>query len=166
MSSAASWQSIPNHRGTGQQTAVNPLPAGMTAEDMNRCCEQWTIDGIIPRVPLVHGFCFALTREVIDKVGYFDETHFPRGYGEENDYCFRAADSGFGLIVATHTYVFHAKSKSYADADRIGLMREGSQALHRLHSPARIRRAVEAMEHNPLLWKFRQNAAKLAAISQ
>jgi GT2 family glycosyltransferase len=166
MSSAASWQSIPNHRGTEQQTAVNLLPAGMTAEDMNRCCEQWTIDGIVPRVPLVHGFCFGLTREIIDKVGYFDETHFPGGYGEENDYCFRAADAGFGLVVATHTYVFHAKSKSYVDTDRIRLTGEASQTLHRLHSPARIRRAVEAMEHNPLLWKFRQNAAKLAAISQ
>jgi GT2 family glycosyltransferase len=166
MSSAASGQSIPNHRGTERQTAVNALPAGMTAEDMNRCCEQWTIDGIIPRVPLVHGFCFGLTREVIDKVGYFDEAHFPRGYGEEDDYCFRAADAGFALVVATHTYVFHAKSKSYADADRISLTREASQALHRLHSPARIRRAVESMDHNPLLWKFRQNAAKLAAMSQ
>jgi GT2 family glycosyltransferase len=163
MSNAASFQSIPDHRATEQQTAINPLPPGMSADDVNRCCERWTVDGVLPRVPLVHGFCLGVTRQVLDKVGYFDEIHFPRGYGEENDFCFRAADAGFGLVVATHTFVFHAKSKSYADADRIVLMREGSEALHKLHPPVRILRATEAMEHNPMLWKFRRSAAKLAA---
>lgn len=53
---------------------------------------------------LVHGFCFGLIREVMNRVGLFYEDSFPNGYGEENDYCFRAADAGFSLVIATHTY--------------------------------------------------------------
>jgi GT2 family glycosyltransferase len=161
MSNAASHQSIPDHRGTEQQTAVNPLPLGLTAGDLNRCCEQWTVASLLPHVPLVHGFCFGLTRAVITAVGLFDERRFPRGFGEESDYCFRAADAGFGLVVATHTFVFHAKSASYTDAERVKLMRDAAAALRSLHSPTRVQRAVDAMDQNPLLARLRYNAARL-----
>jgi GT2 family glycosyltransferase len=69
MSNAASHQSIPEHRGSNTQTAINELPRGVTAEDMNRYCEQWTVAGLLPRVPLIHGFCFGVTREVIERLG-------------------------------------------------------------------------------------------------
>jgi hypothetical protein len=51
MSNAASHQSIPEHRGTKTQTAINKLPNGLTAEDMNRYCEQWTVAGLLPAGP-------------------------------------------------------------------------------------------------------------------
>ena len=46
MSNAASHQSIPEHRSSKDQTAVNELPPGVTAEDINRYCEQWTPAGV------------------------------------------------------------------------------------------------------------------------
>ena len=158
MSSAASHQSIPDHRGSNGQTAINELPPTLTAEDMNRYCEQWTIADVLPRVPLVHGFCLGVTRDVIDRVGFFDEASFPNGYGEENDYCFRAADAGFSLVVATHTYVFHAKSKSYADTERVTLMKAGSEAFRRIHGQTRVKRAVKSMQENPILANLRLRA--------
>lgn len=161
MSSAASHQSIPDHRSGNKQTAINPLPPGLTVEHMNRYCEEWTINGIVPRVPLVHGFCFGIKREVIEAIGLFDETNFPKGYGEENDYCLRATDAGFSLIVATHTYVFHAKSKSYASAHRELLMKSGSDALKRIYGKPRLTRAIRSMESNRLLDRMRQHAFKL-----
>jgi GT2 family glycosyltransferase len=162
MSNAASHQSIPEHRGSKGQTAINELPPGLSAEDMNRYCEQWTTSGVLPRTPLVHGFCFGVTREVISKIGFFDDDNFPRGYGEENDYCFRATDAGFGLVIATHTYVFHAKSKSYTSTERVALMKAASQAFERLHGRARIQRAVKSMEDNPFFVRLRQRASELA----
>jgi GT2 family glycosyltransferase len=126
---------------------------------MNRLCELWTPATLLPYVPLIHGFCFGIKREVIDTIGFLDEDNFPRGYGEENDYCFRASDAGFLLVVATHTFVFHAKSKSYPDSTRIALMREASDALDRLHGAHRKLRAVESMEGNPILKQFRRYAA-------
>ncbi|WP_346908027.1 tetratricopeptide repeat protein, partial [uncultured Roseibium sp.] len=97
LSSAASHQSVPNHKGTKTQTAINDLPSGYTVADMNRWCEENSPEDFVPRVPLIHGFCFALTREAIEKVGYFDEENFPDGFGEENDYCFRVSDAGLSL---------------------------------------------------------------------
>ncbi|WP_051331618.1 glycosyltransferase [Methylocaldum szegediense] len=161
MSNAASHQSIPEHQGSKQQTAINDLPPGLTADDMNRYCEQWTTAHILPFVPLVHGFCFGVTRDVINKIGLFDEENFPKGYGEENDYCFRATDAGFQLVIATHTYVFHAKSKSYTDDERIPLMNAASATLCRLHGVHRVRRAVKTMEENPIFVGLRQRAQLL-----
>jgi len=161
VSNTAGHQSIPRHESTKNQTAINELPAGISVEDMNRFCERWSTRGILPRVPLVHGFCFGIRRDVIDQIGYFDETHFPRGYGEENDYCFRAVDAGFSLVIATHTYVFHAKSKSYADDERLALRRAAAAALAQLHGPGRIQRSVDSVAANRLLNTLRSKALDL-----
>ena len=163
MSNAASHQSIPEARGTNTQTAINELPSGLTAEDMNRYCEQWTVAGLLPRVPLVHGFCFGVTREVIERIGFFDDDRFSRGYGEENDYCFRAADVGFSLVIATHTYVFHVKSGSYSDSERVPLMKAAAETFRSLHGRARIERAVRTMQENPILAQLQHNARRLTA---
>ena len=162
MSNAASYQSIPEYTGRGGQTAVNTLPPGLTPEDMNRYCEKWTVAHLLPRVPLVHGFCFGIVRSVIDRIGLFDEVSFPRGYGEENDYCFRAADSGFGLVVATHTYIYHAKSQSYADEERVTLMKSASETFRKKYGRNRIKRATLSMAENPFLADLRVRAKKLA----
>jgi GT2 family glycosyltransferase len=161
LSSAASHQSIPNHIGSTTQTATNQLPAGLSVDDINRYCEKWSVADFYPRVPLVHGFCFGVTREVIDRIGYFDEASFPNGYGEENDYCFRAVDAGIDLVIATNTYIFHAKSKSYQDERRIKLMKQGNEKLRELRGKERITRAIKSVLANPYLQKFRDNTRAL-----
>lgn len=161
LSNAASHQSIPDHRSSKDQTAINKLPPRLSAEDVNRYCEEWTTANVLPRTPLIHGFCFGITRSVLYDIGNFDEVNFPKGYGEENSYCFRAIDSGFSLVVATHTFIYHAKSKSYVDPERIELMKAGNEALRRLHGRSRIRRAVKSMQNNPLLQEIRQRAGFL-----
>lgn len=160
LSSAASHQSIPEHRSSNNQTAINKLPKGLTPEDINRSCEQWTVGNIIPRVPLVHGFCFGISRDTINKIGFFDTKNFPNGYGEENDYCFRAVDAGVGLVLAAHTYIFHAKSKSYSNAKRIKLMKQGNEKLRELYGKERITRAIVTMQKHPMLMTMRAQAKK------
>ncbi len=166
LSSAASQQSIPDSKNQDKQTATNSLPKGITPDKMNGLCEDESRNELMPRVPLIHGFCFGIKREVIDKIGYFDEESFPRGYGEENDYCFRAADAGFGLLVATNTYIYHAKSKSYVGPERIALMDAGMKALVKKHGQHRISRSVVTMEKNPYLKHFREIAAKFYSENQ
>ena len=161
LSSAASHQSIPDHRSTANQTAINDLPKGYTVADMNAWCEKNSPANFIPRTPLVHGFCFALTREVVEKVGFFDEINFPFGYGEENDYCFRAADAGFSLAVATHTYVYHEKSQSYQSEKRVALAKAGNMRIRELHGTERVLRAVRSMQAHPHLERIRKSAAIL-----
>lgn len=161
LSSAASHQSIPDHKSSKYQTAINEMPGSLSPDLMNKFCEQWSKNGILPIVPLVHGFCLGIKREVLSAIGGFDEKNFPHGYGEENDFCFRATDAGFGLVVATHTYVYHAKSKSYQDERRKQLMAAGGEAFRRLHGIQRIHRAVVSVQENPLLEDVRLKAKRL-----
>jgi GT2 family glycosyltransferase len=158
LSNAASHQSIPEHRDANGQSAINDLPHGVTVEEMDRHCERWTEDGPLPRVPLVHGFCFGIARPVIEAIGGFDQESFPFGYAEENDYCFRATDAGFGLVLATHTFVFHAKTKSYSAERRALLAKAGGEAFRRKHGKDRVERATRTMQDNPILMHFRECA--------
>lgn len=109
----------------------------------------------MPFVPLVHGFCLSITADVINEIGYFDEEHFPRGYGEENDFCFRAENAGFILAIALDTFVFHAKSKSYVSNERVTYMRDGMSNFVAKHGAERIASAVKFMEENPHLQYMR-----------
>lgn len=161
LSSAASTQSIPDHKSTADQTAINDMPPGYSVADMNLWCEKNTPADFLPRVQLVHGFCYGLTRDVVAAVGRFDERSFPHGYGEENDYCFRAANAGFGLVIATHTYVYHKKSQSYQDERRTILMKNGNMKIRELHGKERVLRAVRSMQGNPHLVRMRELAAGL-----
>ena len=160
LSNAAGFQSVPNHLAPGSQTAFNEVPAHLSIADLDRWCEKWTVGSILPRVPLVHGFCLGIKREVIERIGLLDEESFPDGYGEEDDFCIRATDAGFGLVVATHTYVFHAKSKSYSAEQRARLTTSGMAALTAKHGKQRVNRAVATAVANPILQVFRENASK------
>jgi len=159
LSNAASHQSIP--RATPniteriqRQTAINTLPMGMSVETVNSFLEARALETPV-RVPLVHGFCFAIRKRVIESIGYFDEERFPRGYGEENDYCLRAADAGWGLALATDTYVWHEKSASYNTDERAQLTARGSDALKARYGNQRIATAIAAMEATAKLLSFR-----------
>lgn len=159
LSNAASYQSIPSVRGTSRQTAVNLLPLGMSAEDLNEWCASRvrnTSAEVI--VPLVHGFCFGITRETIDMIGFFDEEAFPRGYGEENDYCLRAVNAGILPVVALDTFVYHAKSKSYSDETRFVLAEKAQEKLYEKHSRRRFLGDVGFLEANAELRAARDDA--------
>ena len=42
------------------------------------------------------GFCMFIRRDCLNETGEFDAECFGRGYGEENDFCLRAASWGGG----------------------------------------------------------------------
>lgn len=157
MSNAASWQSVPKRFTSVEQRdfEVNEVPDGLELADLDRLLD---ITGTTPypRVPLVNGFCYAMRRAAIDAVGLLDEEAFPHGYGEENDYSFRVSDAGFALVIATNTYVYHAKSKSFTHERRRALSKEGSKAFRAKYTPERIRAAIESMRHHPVLAEKRR----------
>ena len=147
LSNAASWQNVPELRDESGGFAVNALAPGMTADTMAALVARVSRRAY-PRTPFVNGFCFMIARPVIEAIGLMDEDSFPLGYGEENDYCIRAADAGFELAIADDTYVFHAKSRSFGHERRKQLSREGDEAIRRKHSRfgalvAQVRQAKE-----------------------
>ncbi len=156
LSNAASWQSVPERYDENGDWAVNPLPNGIGISEMSELVYQIS-DHEFPRVPIVNGFCFAIKRPVIDRIGYLDEDAFPKGYGEENDYCIRTGNNGFSLAIADHTYIYHSKSKSYSHERRTKLAAQGDLALQKKHGSSAISRAVDDLRNNPALARVRKS---------
>ncbi|HKI33740.1 MAG TPA: glycosyltransferase [Gemmataceae bacterium] len=58
------------------------------------------------------GFCLLARREVLERVGGFDE-RFGAGFFDDDDLCVRAREAGFRLLVALDTYVHHFGSRTF-----------------------------------------------------
>jgi GT2 family glycosyltransferase len=57
-------------------------------------------------------FCVMLRRELIDKIGYIDET-YEKGNFEDDDYCLRTRMAGYRLAIAQNSFVFHHGSTTF-----------------------------------------------------
>ena len=75
------------------------------------------------------GFCMYITRASMNRVGYFDEDAFARGYGEETDFCIRARKLGWRHFVAADVFVRHASSASFGE-ERHGLYQRAMSRLY------------------------------------
>ena len=62
--------------------------------------------------PVAHGFCMLIRRSVIDEIGLFDEV-FGKGYGEETDFCQRAAIAGYENTISNRAFVYHLEARSF-----------------------------------------------------
>ncbi len=162
LSNAASYQSVPEIRSADGDWIANQLPRGLTVDDMAALIARIS-DRRFPEVTFINGFCYVIKRAVIERIGYFDEETFPKGYGEENDYSLRAADAGFKLAIADHAYVYHAKSKSYTDEVRRTLSGTSQQSLLKKHGEERFRTALQTMNDEHELEPLRERLRSMWA---
>ncbi|HEX5694000.1 MAG TPA: glycosyltransferase [Arenimonas sp.] len=72
-----------------------------------------TQDPDLPELPTAVGFCMYLRRSALDQLGGFDAATFGRGYGEENDFCLRAAAMGWRNVLCETAYVVHQGGASF-----------------------------------------------------
>lgn len=94
------------------QAGTNLIPDGISLDDMAALVSR-SHKGEYPDVPTGNGFCFYIKKELFNDIGGFDEELFPRGYGEENDFCMRALRAGWRNIVDMKTYVYHVRTASF-----------------------------------------------------
>lgn len=64
-------------------------------------------------IPTAIGFCMYIRRDCLDDIGLFDEEHFGKGYGEENDFCMRAINAGWRHVHALDVFAWHKGSVSF-----------------------------------------------------
>lgn len=152
LSNAASWQSVPKLK-EGNDWSLNPLE-GYTIEQMSSIITHSSTTSY-PSVPLVNGFCYMISRKLIDKIGYLDEKTFPKGYGEEDDYSFRAAEAGFLLKIADNCYIYHHKSKSFTPEGRKQMIVNSKKLLFEKHSKEKVLAAVQELSSNVELENLR-----------
>ncbi|MFO8237203.1 MAG: glycosyltransferase [Prochlorococcaceae cyanobacterium] len=155
LSNAASWQSVPDLYDTSGMFAVNELPKGMHVEEMARLVRVVS-KRCYPLVPIVNGFCYLIKQEVIQCVGILDESNFPVGYGEENDFCIRTLESGYNIAVADDVYILHAKSKSFGAERKKELSKYGREALNRKHGEQKVLELVSQLKTNVILREMRE----------
>ncbi|HQW64813.1 MAG TPA: glycosyltransferase [Pseudomonadota bacterium] len=67
-----------------------------------------------PELPTAVGFCMLIRRAALDAIGDFDAATFGRGYGEENDFCQRAAAHGLRNVLCDDAFVAHVGGQSFA----------------------------------------------------
>lgn len=141
LSNAAGAFSIPvNH-------AVNKIPSNWTIEQVSRLIRN-TSKNINPEVPTGNGFCLYLRRSALDQVGEFDEKSFPRGYGEENDFCMRAIKLGLVNLIDDAVYVYHKRSASFG-SEKEKLIANSQKKLSELH-PEYSEAVRSWLSHDPL----------------
>ncbi len=71
---------------------------------------------LYPEAPTGNGFCLYVRRACLKDVGMLDDEGFPRGYGEENDFCLRATQAGWRHVIDDTTYIFHVRTASFGSS--------------------------------------------------
>jgi GT2 family glycosyltransferase/glycosyltransferase involved in cell wall biosynthesis len=121
---------------------ANRVPSHFTEAEYANLILGSTFDCEAVEVPTGSGFCFYIKRTLTNSIGKFDEVLFPRGYGEENDFCMRAIDAGFKNVITPWSYVYHARTASFK-GEKTKLVEEGvSQVIAKFpHYPAEVKKA-------------------------
>ncbi|MDP2827016.1 MAG: glycosyltransferase [Sulfuricellaceae bacterium] len=109
----------------------NPLPPGLDAEAINRAIERAAAP-LYPDIPTGVGFCMFIRRALLNRIGLFDAETFGLGYGEENDFCMRAMQTGYRNVLCDDTYILHVGNSSF-DSKKQVLAQENMQHLVRKH---------------------------------
>lgn len=110
---------------------ANELPPGETTASLDQAFAQANAGEAVD-VPTGVGFCMYIRRDCLAEVGLFDVEQFGKGYGEENDFCRRAADAGWRNLHALDTFVRHAGGVSFG-ASKSQREIEAVEKLRRLH---------------------------------
>ena len=78
------------------------------------------------------GFCLYIRRALLHAIGYFDAVHFPFGYGEESDFCYRARKLGWRHLVTGDVFVRHWEGQSFGER-KARLVNEMISVFTKLH---------------------------------
>lgn len=104
--------------------------------------------GVSVEVPVGHGFCLFVRRTCLDRVGYFDQVSFGKGYSEEIDFCLRAKTLGFTHLCACDVFVGHVGGGSFADSSCERRLKSRSVIQHRY--PSYYSDIAKFVEEDPL----------------
>lgn len=95
----------------------NAVPHGLSIDEYASVIERCSMKAY-PRISVAVGFCVMIKREVIERTGKFDKETFERGYGEENDFCWRAEQLGYHHVLCDNTYIYHSGSESFLSEEK------------------------------------------------
>ncbi len=92
--------------------AANAMPPGETTASLDAAFAAANAGRRVD-IPTAVGFCMAIRRRALERVGPFDVERYGAGYGEEVDFCMRAARAGFRNVLAGDVFVMHVGEVSF-----------------------------------------------------
>lgn len=137
-----------------KQGISNPKPDHLTHEEYALQVVESTYNCSFVDVPTGSGFCFYIRRALLDDIGDFDHKLFPRGYGEENDFCLRAIDNGWRNVITPWAFIYHVRTASFKGEKDI-LVKSGVDIVIRKfpNYSDRVRQAFHSDKMNDLRLK-------------
>ena len=130
----------------------NELPKNMNLDEYAEMIES-TSKNRYPELTTGNGFCMYIKREVIEELGLFDDKTFGKGYGEENDFCYRALDHGYINVLCDNTFIYHKGTQSFKKenmtASRAALIDEHMRLLRKKH-PIYVQKTDNFIANNPI----------------
>jgi GT2 family glycosyltransferase len=118
---------------------INPMPSEGDFRSLDSLCAQVNAGDVVD-IPTGVGFCMYIRRDCCAEVGPFDAAAFPRGYGEENDFCLRAGALGWRHVAAADVFVAHHGTVSFG-TEKTTLLAGGMQVLDQRYP--HYRRTIE-----------------------
>ena len=131
------------------QGQFNQKPIELTREEYAERILHATLDCEFVDVPTGSGFCMYIQRDLIEQIGLFDETLFPRGYGEENDFCMRALEGGWRNIITPWAFIYHVRTASFK-GEKQKLVQAGVDVVTRKY-PAYAQLTKKAFASRPIV---------------
>jgi len=159
----------------GTVTAVSDNAGAFTVPELEQYCPipaRWSLvqaqravlqqAGLrYPQLPTGNGFCMYIKRTLIARIGPMDEAAFPKGYGEENDFCQRAERAGYRNLIAGNVLVRHERSASFGEVRRNALGALGMSVLRERYPDyeARIGETLVSFDRRVLDYRVRRTYA-------
>lgn len=125
----------------------NTIPYGLSIDEYAAVIERCSMKKY-PRITVAVGFCMFIKREVITATGLFDKETFARGYGEENDFCWRAEQLGYRHVLCDDTYIYHSGSSSFLSSEKRQLIAEHEAIIEKWY-PQQNQKNREYVRDNP-----------------
>lgn len=108
--------------------ADNKIPFDLSVNEIDKFFKIVNLQNTYIEIPSGVGFCMAINRNLIEKIGKFDEI-FGKGYGEETDWCARAKRYGYKNIIVTNLFVYHKHGASFKNRERIELQNKNLEII-------------------------------------
>lgn len=130
----------------------NELPKGISLKEYAKMIEEVS-QKRYPEITTANGFCMYIKRDILQEVGLFDEITFGKGYGEENDFCYRALDHGYINVMCDDTFIYHKGTQSFKKENltesRANLIESHMLLLRKKH-PIYVQKTDNFLALNPL----------------
>lgn len=126
----------------------NPLPDGESVASLDQALAAANAARNV-EIPTAVGFCMHVARRALDRIGAFDEERYGAGYGEEVDFCMRAARAQMRNVIAGDVFVRHVGEVSFG-SDGTGRRTRAQSIVDELYPEFQVR-LRELLARDPVM---------------